>query len=221
MPACLCCPFFPAVWQRLALPLQNSDVIHSKDWAELGFLFISVAHTRSVEEGNSNPLQYSCLENLMIRGAWWAVPKQTQRKQLSIGSVLTLWAGFAHPISVDFHVTQRTGSCAPPHPSTPARRANCPEFLRADWASSVKSLTRNGPGRPAEGGRGKGCATPPTSLGLRESGLRLAGGPQRPDPDAFFIHPSRRQAPNAYCWPGALGRQAPPGRGRGPSSKRG
>ena len=23
-------------------------------------------------EGNSNPLQYSCLENSMDRGAWWA-----------------------------------------------------------------------------------------------------------------------------------------------------
>ena len=27
---------------------------------------------RSPGEGNGNPLQYSCLENLMERGAWWA-----------------------------------------------------------------------------------------------------------------------------------------------------
>ena len=27
---------------------------------------------RSPGEGNSNPFQYSCLENLMDRGAWWA-----------------------------------------------------------------------------------------------------------------------------------------------------
>ena len=26
-----------------------------------------------VGEGNGNPLQYSCLENLMERGAWWAI----------------------------------------------------------------------------------------------------------------------------------------------------
>ena len=26
----------------------------------------------SLEEGNGNPLQYSCLENPMDRGAWWA-----------------------------------------------------------------------------------------------------------------------------------------------------
>ena len=28
--------------------------------------------TPSFGEGNGNPLQYSCLENLMGRGAWWA-----------------------------------------------------------------------------------------------------------------------------------------------------
>ena len=27
---------------------------------------------RSPEEGNGNPLQYSCLRNPMDRGAWWA-----------------------------------------------------------------------------------------------------------------------------------------------------
>ena len=27
---------------------------------------------RAPGEGNSNPLQYSCLENAMDRGAWWA-----------------------------------------------------------------------------------------------------------------------------------------------------
>ena len=28
---------------------------------------------RSPREGNGNPLQYSCLENSMGRGAWWAI----------------------------------------------------------------------------------------------------------------------------------------------------
>ena len=27
---------------------------------------------RSPGEGNGNPFQYSCLENFMDRGAWWA-----------------------------------------------------------------------------------------------------------------------------------------------------
>ena len=38
---------------------------------------------RSPGEGNGNPLQYSCLENPMNRGAWWAtvhgVPKSWTR----------------------------------------------------------------------------------------------------------------------------------------------
>ena len=43
---------------------------------------------RSPEGGHGNPLQYSCLESPMDRGAWWAtvhgVAKgQTQLKQLS------------------------------------------------------------------------------------------------------------------------------------------
>ena len=28
---------------------------------------------RSLGEGNDNPLQYSCLENPIDRGAWWAI----------------------------------------------------------------------------------------------------------------------------------------------------
>ena len=30
---------------------------------------------RSLGEGNGNPLQYSCLENSMDRGAWWATER--------------------------------------------------------------------------------------------------------------------------------------------------
>ena len=44
---------------------------------------------RSPGEGNGNPLQYSCLENPMDRGAWWATifrvsKSQTQLKQCSM-----------------------------------------------------------------------------------------------------------------------------------------
>ena len=43
---------------------------------------------RSPGEGPSNPLQYSCLENPINRGAWWATvhgvtKSQTQLKRLS------------------------------------------------------------------------------------------------------------------------------------------
>ena len=34
---------------------------------------------RAPREGNGNPLQYSCLENPMDRGAWWATVHGSQR----------------------------------------------------------------------------------------------------------------------------------------------
>ena len=35
---------------------------------------------RSPGEGNGNPLQYSCLENTMDRGAWWAMVHGVAKK---------------------------------------------------------------------------------------------------------------------------------------------
>ena len=32
-------------------------------------------------DGNGNPLQYSCLENLMDRGAWWAIVHRSAKSQ--------------------------------------------------------------------------------------------------------------------------------------------
>ena len=44
---------------------------------------------RYPEEGNSNPLQYSCLENCVDGGAWWATvhgvaKSQTQRSDFTL-----------------------------------------------------------------------------------------------------------------------------------------
>ena len=36
---------------------------------------------RSPGEGNGNPLQYSCLENSMDRGAWWATVHEVAKSQ--------------------------------------------------------------------------------------------------------------------------------------------
>ena len=48
---------------------------------------------KSPGEGNGNPLQYSCLENPMDGGAWWATvhgvaQNRTQLKQLSSSSII-------------------------------------------------------------------------------------------------------------------------------------
>ena len=40
---------------------------------------------RSPEEGNGNPLQYSCLENPMDRGAWQATVHKVAKSQIQLG----------------------------------------------------------------------------------------------------------------------------------------
>ena len=32
-------------------------------------------------EGDSSPLQYSCLKNLVVRGAWWAIVQRVTKNQ--------------------------------------------------------------------------------------------------------------------------------------------
>ena len=59
---------------------------NARDLRDMGSILGS---RRSPGEGNDNPLQYSCLENLMDRRAWRAIvygvtKSLTQMKQLSI-----------------------------------------------------------------------------------------------------------------------------------------
>ena len=44
---------------------------------DLGLIFPGSG--RSPGEGNGSPLQYSCLEHLMDRGAWWATVRGVAR----------------------------------------------------------------------------------------------------------------------------------------------
>ena len=44
---------------------------------------------RSPGEQNGNPLQYSCLENLMNRGAWWAKSMGLQKSQTQLSNLTT------------------------------------------------------------------------------------------------------------------------------------
>ena len=53
---------------QVALVLKNPPA-NSGDLRDVGSI---PGSGRSPGEGNGNPLQYSCLENYMDRGAWWA-----------------------------------------------------------------------------------------------------------------------------------------------------
>ena len=55
------------------LPAVQETQVQSLGWED------------SPGEGNGNPLQYSCLENSMDRGAWWAIVHEvTERHNLVI-----------------------------------------------------------------------------------------------------------------------------------------
>ena len=54
---------------------------------------------RSPEGGNSNPLQYSCLENLLDRGAWWATVHRVAKSQTQLKWLSTAAAAARSPQS--------------------------------------------------------------------------------------------------------------------------
>ena len=57
------------IWGFPGGSVVKNPPANAEDAGEGGFIFRSGISPR---EGNGNPLQYSCLENPMDRGAWWA-----------------------------------------------------------------------------------------------------------------------------------------------------
>ena len=54
---------------------------------------------RSPGEGKGNPLQYSCLENPMDRGAWWATVHGVAKSQTRLSDLTYLiffWGEISH-----------------------------------------------------------------------------------------------------------------------------
>ena len=63
----------PPLYTFLLFPFGISQIKNSLANAEDTGDVDSISESgRSPEEGNGNPLQYSCLENPMDRRAWWA-----------------------------------------------------------------------------------------------------------------------------------------------------
>ena len=54
---------------------------------------------RSPEEGNGNPLQYSCLENPMDRGAWWATVHGVAKSQMRLSRLSLSLSPLIHGLS--------------------------------------------------------------------------------------------------------------------------
>ena len=51
---------------------------------------------RSLGGGYGNPLQYSCLENLMNRGAWWATGHRVSKSPIQLKQLSMSMHGKSH-----------------------------------------------------------------------------------------------------------------------------
>ena len=60
---------------------------------------------RSPEEGNGNPLQYSCLENSMDRGAWWATVHGVAKSQIELSPWFTILLGTGPDLALWGHLS--------------------------------------------------------------------------------------------------------------------
>ena len=66
--------FLKVQWLRLCLPMKGVQV-----WSLV---------RKIIEEGNGTPLKYSCLENPMDRGAWWAAVHGVARSQTRLSDFI-------------------------------------------------------------------------------------------------------------------------------------
>ena len=79
-------------------PLQVALMVKNLPMQEMVGNSSILGSGRSPGGEHGNPLQYSCLENPMDKGAWWATPhrvakSQTGLKQLSMYCFLAPWLG--------------------------------------------------------------------------------------------------------------------------------
>ena len=75
---------------------------------------------RSLGEGHDNPLQYSCLENPVNRGAWWATVHRVAQSQTLLNRLST-------------QHTRRCGGGTPERDELDLEKGRTLTFLRSPW----------------------------------------------------------------------------------------
>ena len=82
----------PTLYPQLPSPLRTSLVAQMVKCLayNAGDLGLIPESGRSSGEGNGNPLQYSCLENPMDRGAWWATVHGVAKSQTQLSDFTSL-----------------------------------------------------------------------------------------------------------------------------------
>ena len=81
---CMSIPISPYLQQHLLFPISLITAILEGAKQYLIVVLIYICLMTNDGEGNGNPLQYSCLENPMDGGAWWAAVHGVARSQTQL-----------------------------------------------------------------------------------------------------------------------------------------
>ena len=129
-------------------------------------------------EGNGNPLQYSCLENPMDGGSWWATVHGVSKSQTRLSNITSLHLMYYRASMI----VGKESACNAGDPSSipgwgrsPGQEIDYP--LQYSWASLVVQPVKNPPAMQEtwvqslgwEGPTGKGKSYPLQYSGLEYS----------------------------------------------------
>ena len=98
-----------------AAPLRDSDICtegkagggERETWCPIMKSASLATNREALGEGNGNPLRYSCLENPMDRGAWWAAQSWTWLKWLSSSSSREVLTTRGWNLKLEWDVTRQ------------------------------------------------------------------------------------------------------------------
>ena len=83
--------FYKLLWHHITMLLCFIDCTYSSTWLRCLRICLQCVRPKFDPwvgkipgEGNGNPLQYSCLENPMDRGAWWATVHAVTKSQTQL-----------------------------------------------------------------------------------------------------------------------------------------
>ena len=122
---------------------------------------------RSPAEGNGNPLQYSCLENYMDRGAWWTTVHGVTKSWIRLtdfhfqGDLVSFLYEFLSSFFFLYHFVTLTDLIKSLSISTVQQTYTVPVMCQVqrssetDTVSEASGLMRQGLQRPSSG---KGCS---------------------------------------------------------------
>ena len=110
----------PGTGEPGGLPSMGSHRV-GHDWRDLA---AAAAYIYIIGEGNGNPLLYSCLENPMDRGAWWAAVQRVAQSQTPLKRLSNIYIIKWNDINIKKQIygVHKGGSALSPRGPLPSMR---------------------------------------------------------------------------------------------------